>query len=224
MNHTQHNHSSPQQTLYHTLVPRPPMGTLDLKSSIPRGSAFELDIGFGLGLSLITRAYAAKSSHILGVEIRAKYAYQAMIKCQQLGLLHRVHIWAADIRDIIARAEKRPCFDKVSIHFPDPWWKKRHAKRILIQPAFLDDLGATMKDKAELLVQTDVESRYQYYLQTIGNHHDFEILHENISSNPFGSISNRERRAKADQIPIYRIHACLKKAADNPNLQNSNEI
>ena len=193
---------------YAEAAPRPPDGEIDLREIVPGDGPVELDIGFGRGLSMLSRAQAAPESRIIGLEIKSKLAVTAARRCARLEL-HRVRIWAADVREVLARVRRVPSVDRAFIHFPDPWWKKRHQKRLVVVPETLDALAEILKPEGDLYIQTDVYDRAQRYVDDLRESGRFVLRGDGdfVDENPFGSISNRERRSALDGLPIFRIHA-----------------
>lgn len=197
----------PEPIRYELLAPRPPQeGPIDLPEALPGDGPLELDIGFGRGMSLFARAERAPDSRIVGIEIKAKWATKVERRRARLGLSH-VRVWAGDAREILRRCGPEGCVARVFVHFPDPWWKKRHQKRRVLQPSFLDTLGRLMAAGGELFVQTDVPDRHELYVRTVSEHEAFEIVDDALDHNPFGAVSNRERRAEEDGLPIHRLLA-----------------
>ena len=117
--------------LYREQAPRPPEGRFSLEELLPGQGPLELDIGFGRGLSLFERAEAAPESRIVGIEVKTKLAYQADQRLRK-HKVRNVSILCGDAREILRRAEPARSVSRASIHFPDPWWKKRHGKRRVI--------------------------------------------------------------------------------------------
>lgn len=190
---------------YGPIAPRPPEGDVDLTAVIAGDGPLELDVGFGRGMSIFTRAERSPESRIIGVEIKVKWAYKVEERRKRLGL-GNVQAWAGDIRELLPRSGPERCLDRVYVHFPDPWWKKRHfKKRLVVAPAFLEQMDRLLADDGELYVQTDVEDRGAYYEQQLQEHPAFVV--ERLEENPFGAISNRERRADEDGLPVYRYLA-----------------
>jgi len=98
----------------------------------------------------------------------------------------------------------------VFVHFPDPWWKKRHRKRLVVRDAFLDQVARLLEPGGELFVQTDVEERATAYEGLVGLDERFRPAGDAPSSprladNPYGARSPRERRAIADGLPVHRL-------------------
>ena len=117
-------------------------------------------------------------------------------------------VLAGDIRAVLTYAHPDAILARVFMHFPDPWWKKRHAKRRLVGPDVLDQLARLLRPGGELFFQTDVEERVQEALGELAAHPGFRLEGDGlIPANPYGARSNRERRAIADGLPIYRVLA-----------------
>lgn len=199
---------TPKPIRYREFTPRAPEGSVDLEAFIPGDGPLELDIGFGRGHSIFERARISPESRILGVEIKAKWAYKVDERRKRLGL-EGVRIVSEDIRELLPRCGPKGCVTRAFVHFPDPWWKKRHQDRFVVGEPFLDALADLMKVGGELFVQTDVEDRALRYRELIAAHTAFELEGEGdfIDENPFGARSNREVRAEEDGLPIYRILA-----------------
>jgi len=197
----------PEPIRYELLAPRPPdEGPIDLSAVGGGAGPLELDIGFGRGMSLFARAECAPHNRLLGIEIKAKWATKVERRRQRLGL-DKVTVWAGDARTILRRCGPEGIVARTFVHFPDPWWKKRHQKRRVLQPSFLDTLARLTAAGGELFVQTDVPERHELYHRTVANHPAFEVLSAELDHNPFGAVSNRERRAEEDGLPIYRLLA-----------------
>lgn len=189
---------------YETVTPRLPEGPLDLTTLVPGDGPLELDVGFGRGASLFARHDAAPEARLVGVEIKSKWSYKVEARCQRLGLTN-VRAFAGDIREILTRSGPEACLSKVFLHFPDPWWKKRHRSRLVLQSSVLDDLARLIEPGGVLFVQTDVEDRMALYESLVSEHEAF--VGERLDHNPYGSVSNREARAVEDGLPIHRLRA-----------------
>lgn len=201
----------PDPRRYVKLAPAPPaVGPIDLYSLVAgrgRDATYELEIGFGRGMFLIERAQAAPGSALIGIEIKRKWAYLVAERAAKLGL-DNVRVFGADARDVLARLAPDASFARVFMHFPDPWWKKRHAKRRLSGQAMFDPIARLLAPHGELFIQTDVEDRAQGFVADLREHGGFELPADDyIAENPYNARSNREKRAISDGLPIYRILA-----------------
>lgn len=189
---------------YGTMAARLPEGDVDVTALIPGKGDLELEIGFGRGAFLFERAVAAPASRILGIEIKAKWAHLVEERRKRLGLAN-VRAYGGDAREILPRLRPDGSLARVFVHFPDPWWKKRHAKRRVVDPDLLAQVGRLLRSGGELFVQTDVEERADELLASLHLHPQFSA--ERVDSNAYRARSNREARAEADGLPVYRILA-----------------
>jgi tRNA (guanine-N7-)-methyltransferase len=194
--------------LYRDQAPRAPEGQFSLEELVEGEGPIELDIGFGRGLSLFERAEVAPHSRIIGIEVKTKLAYKSNQRLQKHDL-RNVAVLCGDAREILKRAEPNGSLQRVALHFPDPWWKKRHDKRRVIGQALLTELSRLMKVGAELFIQTDVEHRAEQYVADLRATPGFTLASETgyVEANPFKARSNRERRAIDDGLPVWRILA-----------------
>ena len=197
----------PDPRRYQQLAPAAPDGPIDLSQLWDDGGAadLELEVGFGRGMFLLERSAAAPGSRILGLEIKRKWAYLVAERANKLGV-RNVRVFGADARDVLARLTPDRALARMFMHFPDPWWKKRHAKRRLNGPGMFDPAARLLRPAGELFIQTDVEDRAAGFLEDLREHGGFDIPPEGyVRENPFHARSNREKRAIADGLPIYRI-------------------
>jgi tRNA (guanine-N7-)-methyltransferase len=148
-----------QQQLIDTLLPRlaialPNSGKLDPKALFP-GSPTRvwLEIGFGGGEHLAEQARANRDIGLIGCEVFLN-GIATLLAQVSAGGLENVRIYPEDARDLLDVLPDAS-LDRVSLLFPDPWPKRRHADRRFIQPANLDLLARLMKPGAELRVASD---------------------------------------------------------------------
>jgi tRNA (guanine-N7-)-methyltransferase len=175
----------------------------------PPPPTLELEIGPGRGGFIVERLAANPDAHVLGLEIRLKWASLVDEKVRSLGLGGRGRVFAEDIRSALPRFAPGS-LSHVFIHFPDPWWKKRHAKRRLAHALVVDQVARALAVGGELFVQTDVWDTAQAYRQSIEACTQFEPQGDaagspELAENPYGARSPRERRVMADGIPVMRL-------------------
>jgi tRNA (guanine-N7-)-methyltransferase len=201
--------ATPPPIRYEPIAPRAPEGPFSLSALLPGEGPLELDVGFGRGMSLFERARVAPDSRIVGVEIKNKWAFKVAERVAKRGLGDKMLVLAGDVKEILARVTPGPCLSRAFVHFPDPWWKRRHNHRVVVGTVFLDEVGRLMLPGGDLYVQTDVEERAREYLDAIDEHPLFERATPGdfVDENPFGARSNREVRAEEDGLPVYRILA-----------------
>lgn len=181
-----------------------PEGNVDLGSLVPGTGPIEIEIGFGRGRFLLERAHSAPESRLIGLEIKAKWAHLVELRRVREGLVNAVAL-RADARAVLPRCGPDESVARVFIHFPDPWWKKRHAKRRVLDEDVLHHVARLLVQGGELFVQTDVEDRAASMRAQIEAHGGFEWADN--AQNTYGARSNREVRADEDGLPVYRVLA-----------------
>lgn len=191
------------------LPPGANLGAVEILGREARQQKLELEIGPGRGGFIAERLAADPDVCIVGLEIRLKWASLVDERVRELGFSSRARVFAEDIRIALPRFAAAS-LSKVFIHFPDPWWKKRHAKRRLAQPDVLEHLVRALAPGGELFVQTDVWDTAQAYREVIERCAQLEPHGDQTGSpllaeNPYGARSPRERRVMADGMPVVRM-------------------
>ena len=139
---------------------------LDLDRVFGRVAPKILEIGFGMGETTADIASRNPGTDYLGVEVHTPGVGGLLKRIAALGLAN-VRVIQHDAVDVLEGMIALASLDGVHVFFPDPWPKKRHHKRRLIQPAFVSLLAARMKPGAYLHVATDWEDYAQWILQTL---------------------------------------------------------
>lgn len=166
----------------------------------------ELEIGPGRGWFTIERLEADPTTRVVGVEIRRKWATIVDERLQKRGLAHRGRVFAEDIKLVLPRFAERSV--RVAyLHFPDPWWKKRHEKRLVLADPLLEELRRVLIVGGELLIQTDVFERAAEYEAVVARSPAFEPWEDQprVEDHPHIARSPRERKAMENGLPIVRL-------------------
>ena len=209
--------SARQQGLVSHLLPRvrvPRDGAaLEHPASLfePPASALWLEIGFGGGEHASAQAERHPDVGYLASEVFIEGIAKCLSDIEEAGLSN-LRIWDEDARLLVDRLPDA-CLDRVFILFPDPWPKKKHHKRRIIQPDFLDALARVMKPGARLRFATDVRSYADEALAKILAHGRFGWLAETAAdwrTPPAGHFRTRyESKNLGDIAPVYYDFACL---------------
>ena len=157
---------------------------LPLDTCFGRRAPRMMEIGFGAGESLLEYARTHPDIDCLGVEVHRPGVGHLLLDVHAAQLTN-VRVICHDAVEVLA-ALAPDSLDAVHIFFPDPWHKKRHHKRRLIQPAFVELLGTVLKIKGIVRMATDWQP---YALQML------EVLNASASTDD-RRVGQRSRRTQ----------------------------
>ncbi|MBM4222302.1 MAG: tRNA (guanosine(46)-N7)-methyltransferase TrmB [Gammaproteobacteria bacterium] len=121
-----------------------------------------LDIGCGDGQSLLQLAQWAPEALVLGVETHTPGVLNALQKAESLKV-QNIAFFHGDILDLLTHSTQSFHFDRIHIYFSDPWPKKRHHKRRLMQESFLGKILSKLSPTGLIHIATD----WEHYAQEI---------------------------------------------------------
>lgn len=127
---------------------------LDLDAVYGRRAPRVLEIGFGMGEALAELAQTHPERDFLGIEVHTP-GVGNLLKLLDANGLTNVRVISHDAVEVLTHMIPPASFDGVHIFFPDPWPKKRHHKRRLIQPAFVHLLASRIRPGGYLHLATD---------------------------------------------------------------------
>lgn len=183
--------------------------TVDLSTLFPSGP-YEIEIGGGRGAFAFERVAADPEVRLLGLEIRRKWAAIVDRKLVAAGLGARARVYAEDARLALPRLRPDASVRAFFMHFPDPWWKKRHEKRLVLGDHVQTEIERLLVPGGAFFVQTDVPHRFEQYRAFLNGRpllepHGDIAGDPRLAENPYGARSPREKRAITDGLPIYRL-------------------
>lgn len=159
-----------QQRALETLWPRfgitPGASKLDLDVIFGRHAPRILEIGFGMGDALLACASTHPEIDYLGIEVHRPGIGSVLRKLGELNL-NNVRIIDGDALEALRQHLPDVSLDAIHVFFPDPWPKKRHNKRRLVQPEFMTLAHAKLKLGGRLHFATDWESYAQHMLEVV---------------------------------------------------------
>lgn len=153
----------------------PSEGPLDLRSVFGRSVPVVLEIGFGNGEALFTSAANHPEIDHLGIEVHEPGIGHLLMLLERAGL-DNVRVIARDAVEVLDRQLENATIDVARIFFPDPWPKKRHHKRRLLQASFIATLARVLKPGGLLHLATDWENYAEQTLELMAQNTDFEAL------------------------------------------------
>ena len=149
--------SPAQQRACDTLYPRygvTPATPLDFRALFGRDAPVVLEIGFGMGETTAAIAAARPDADFLGVEMHWP-GVGALLRRIEAARLSNVRVLRQDAVDVVGQMIPPASLARIHVYFPDPWPKKRHHKRRLLQPPFVHALALALAPGGCLHVATD---------------------------------------------------------------------
>ncbi|MCK5876342.1 MAG: tRNA (guanosine(46)-N7)-methyltransferase TrmB [Candidatus Marithrix sp.] len=156
---------------------------LNLNTLFERSAEKHLEIGFGNGDTLVTTAESHPEHDYIGIDVYKSGIGHLLIKIETAQLTN-VRVIQADAVEILRDNLPPSCLDAIYIFFPDPWPKKRHHKRRLIQADFVGLLAQRLKSGGKLHLATDWENYAQQMLAVLEASPEFVNCASGFSKRP----------------------------------------
>jgi len=169
-----------------------------------------LDIGCASGEFLFELALVNSNWNYLGIEIREKLIKTARLKVQEKEIKNLYFVFG-NANNIVNDFQSKFIIKNaksVSFNFPDPWFKKRHYKRRVIQPELIKILSNLLQKGSLIFIKTDVKELFDYMDFTISSNYNFKKIdtksfNYSESFNPNRVQTNREKYVINKGLDIF---------------------
>ena len=163
-----------------------------------------LDIGCARGRFLLRMAEAEPHWNYLGVEIRHQLVDEANRIAAEEGLtnLHYAFCNAMLWLDRLIGNIPPGLLQAVTIQFPDPWFKKKHAKRRMVNDEMVETIAGNLAPNGRVFIQTDIEFLAEEMFDLFRS--DARFREDEIAVNPFPVRTEREKAVEDKGLPVYR--------------------
>jgi tRNA (guanine-N7-)-methyltransferase len=141
-------------------------GLIDQTRVFGREAPLVLEIGFGMGQSLLAMAKAAPEKNFIGVEVHLPGIGKLLHGMDEMQI-DNLRVFHNDVVDVLAHGIPDHSLDRIQIYFPDPWHKRKHNKRRLIQPAFIQSLRKKLKTGGVIHLATDWEDYARHMMKVM---------------------------------------------------------
>jgi tRNA (guanine-N7-)-methyltransferase len=195
-----HQHVNPLAPFYR-IAPQP--FEIEKAFARPKLPLF-LDIGSARGRFLLKMAELEPRWNFLGVEIREPLVGEAnrLAAEKDLTNLHYEFCNASLALDKFLEELPAEVLQTVTVQFPDPWYKKRHAKRRMVNENIVETVVKHLKISGKIFVQTDVDFLADEMFTVFRKNTNLREIE--IAENPFPVKSEREIAVEEKSLPIYR--------------------
>ncbi|MBK6750670.1 MAG: tRNA (guanosine(46)-N7)-methyltransferase TrmB [Pyrinomonadaceae bacterium] len=165
-----------------------------------------LDIGCARGRFILRMAETEPAWNFLGVEIREPLVEEGNRLAAEAGLKNLQYAFCNAMLFLGSLLSDIPdgILQMVTIQFPDPWFKKRHAKRRMVNAELIDAVVRKLASGGRLFVQTDIEFLAEEMFELIRA--ESRLTEAPIDSNPFPVKTERERAVEDKDLPVYRAY------------------
>lgn len=181
-------------------------GPFDAAALFGREAPLEVEVGSGKGMFLADAAAAMPERNFLGIEVSKKYSRFAAAQLQKAGLTNARMIHGDGLR-LFREFLTDGAADAVHVYFPDPWWKRRHRKRRVLNEDLATNIQRVLSPGGKLHFWTDVKEYFDASLKLLAAETTLDGPHERLLEG-FGADSpwrtHFDRRMALNGEPVYR--------------------
>ena len=168
-----------------------------------------LDIGCARGEFLLKMAQLQPDTNFLGIEIRQTLVELANQEKETLGLTNLHYLFGSMnyYAETLLPSLPKNSLHFITIQFPDPWFKRKHNKRRVVQPELVTSLVNYLVDGGTIFLQSDIEEVALEMRQRFATNPLLIIQHQDfwLEENPLPVPTERELYVLEDQKPVYRV-------------------
>ncbi len=168
-----------------------------------------LDIGCARGGFLLAMAQQNPTTNFLGIEIREPLVSSAIQERDNLGLTNLHYLFGSINFSAVKLLDSLPpnLLHYISVQFPDPWFKRKHNKRRVIQPELVNILIDYLIPRGQVFLQSDIE---EVAIEMRDRFADSPFLTQQhsetwLANNPLPVPTERELYVLEDNLPVYRV-------------------
>jgi tRNA (guanine-N7-)-methyltransferase len=197
-------HVNPLASKFQTPTASPEWKNIYTQPNLP----LHLDIGCARGRFVLKMAQIEPNWNFLGLEIREPLVVEANRIRDEMGLTNLHYVFANVNNSLISLLSTLPqdSLQKVTIQFPDPWFKNRHAKRRVVQPELVTELAKYLAVGGIVFLQSDIEFVAVEMGDRFHENPAFEKLGTTtwLAENPLPVPTERELATQKKGEPVYR--------------------
>ena len=165
-------------------------GLLNFDDVFGRTAPTVLEIGFGMGKSLVEMAAAAPENNFIGIEVHRPGVGACLADAEEAAI-ENLRVFEHDAVEVLAQSIADNSLHRLQLYFPDPWHKTRHHKRRIVQPDFVQNLRSKLAIGGTFHMATDWENYAEYMMEVMTQAQGFE---NTSSEGPAGYVPRPDYR------------------------------
>jgi tRNA (guanine-N7-)-methyltransferase len=150
-------------------------GGLDPGRVFAREAPVVLEIGFGMGASLVKMAASRPDVNFIGVEVHPPGVGSLLLACAERGV-ENIRIYREDAVEVLKRCIPDASLERVQLYFPDPWHKNKHHKRRIVQPEFVSLVAQKLSIGGCFHMATDWQNYAEHMIAVMAGQPQFRNL------------------------------------------------
>jgi tRNA (guanine-N7-)-methyltransferase len=147
-------------------------GPLEPSRAFNRDADTVLEIGFGMGASLVDMAANRPELNYIGIEVHPPGVGSLLLSCEERAI-ENIRVYREDAVDVLKHCIADVSLSGVQLYFPDPWPKKKHHKRRIVQPGFVTLLAQKLVQGGYLHMATDWQNYAEHMLEVMAGQSEF---------------------------------------------------
>tara|TARA_R110001592_G_scaffold104699_1_gene294589 strand:+ start:6312 stop:7037 length:726 start_codon:yes stop_codon:yes gene_type:complete len=147
----------------------------DVRDAFAKQQPLVVEIGFGMGSSLVEMSRAAPELNFLGIEVH-RPGVGALMSLAQEQNLENIKVFCADANEVLRDHIPDSSIHRLQLYFPDPWHKVRHNKRRLVQPAFVQTIRPKLEIGGVFHMATDWEPYAKHMMKVMESAEGFRNI------------------------------------------------
>ncbi len=168
-------------------------GMLDFKSLFGNDNQVVIEVGFGMGDSLIEMAINSPQTNFIGIEVHPPGVGRLINEATQ-HQLNNLKVFCADANDVLEDCIPLNSVSRLQLYFPDPWHKKKHNKRRIVQTEFAQKVRGVLNADGVFHMATDWKPYAEHMMETMSEEKGF-----------INELNNGEFSPRPDYRPITKF-------------------
>lgn len=182
--------------------------TVSSETLFQNDKPLEIEVGSGKGLFLATESTANPTSNFLGIEIISKYAMHSAERLRKAGVSNAIMV-SGNAEPVFDKKVEAGTLEAIHVYFPDPWWKKKHRKRRVVNETSVRNFFLGLRAGGRFHFWTDVLDYFEDTVEMIADispEFGVPIPEEEVeATHELDYRTHFERSRRRDRIPVYRV-------------------